>query len=53
MSDPIPVAVVGAGYFGRLHAGQYAANPAAKLIAVVDIDEARARTVAMSSAPNR
>lgn len=46
MSNPIPVAVIGAGYFGRLHARQYAANPAAKLVAVVDIDEARARAVA-------
>jgi predicted dehydrogenase len=46
MSDPIPVAVVGAGYFGRLHARQYAASPAAKLAVVVDIDEARARAVA-------
>jgi predicted dehydrogenase len=46
MSDSIPVAVVGAGYFGRLHARLYAANPAAKLVAVVDIDEARARAVA-------
>ena len=46
MTQPIPVAVVGAGYFGRLHAKQYAANPAAKLVAIVDIDEARARAVA-------
>lgn len=46
MSDQIPVAVVGAGYFGRLHARQYAANPAARLVAVVDTDEARARAVA-------
>jgi predicted dehydrogenase len=46
MSDPIPVAVVGAGYFGRLHARQYAANSAAKLAVVVDTDEARARAVA-------
>lgn len=46
MAQPIPVAVVGAGYFGRLHARQYAANPAARLVAVVDIDEARARAVA-------
>jgi predicted dehydrogenase len=46
MSGPIPVAVVGAGYFGRLHARQYAANPAAKLVAVVDVDETSARAVA-------
>jgi predicted dehydrogenase len=46
MSAPIPVAVIGAGYFGRLHARQYAGNPGAKLVAVVDVDEARARAVA-------
>ena len=46
MKDPIPVAVVGAGYFGRLHAKHYAANPAAKLVAVVDTDEGRANAVA-------
>lgn len=46
MSRPIPVAVVGAGYFGRLHARQYAASPTAKLVAVVDIDRARAKAVA-------
>jgi predicted dehydrogenase len=45
MSEPIPVAVVGAGYFGRLHAKHYAANPAAKLVAVADIDSARANAV--------
>src|SRR5690606_20511833 len=36
----------GAGYFGRLHAKHYAANPAARLVAIVDIDEAKARAVA-------
>jgi predicted dehydrogenase len=46
MSEPIPVAVVGAGYFGRLHAKHYASNPFARLVAVVDIDPARARAVA-------
>ncbi|MGH6814931.1 MAG: Gfo/Idh/MocA family protein, partial [Hyphomicrobiaceae bacterium] len=46
MSASVPVAVVGAGYFGRFHAKQYAANPKAKLVAVVDADEARARAVA-------
>jgi predicted dehydrogenase len=47
MADPIRVAVIGAGYFGRFHAKQYAASPRAKLVAVVDIDEARARAVAV------
>lgn len=46
MADPIRVAVVGAGYFGRFHADHYARNPRAKLVAVVDTDEARARAVA-------
>lgn len=46
MADPIRVAVVGTGYFGRFHADHYARNPRAKLVAVVDTDEARARAVA-------
>jgi predicted dehydrogenase len=46
MSGPIPVAVIGAGYFGRHHARQYAANPSAKLVAVVDVDEGKARAAA-------
>jgi predicted dehydrogenase len=46
MASPIRVAVVGAGYFGRFHAKQYAANPRAKLVAVVDTDGTRAREVA-------
>ena len=46
MPSPIPVAVIGAGYFGRFHAKHYAANPDARLVAVVDQDLARARAVA-------
>ncbi len=46
MPSPIPVAVIGAGYFGRFHAKHYAANPDAHLVAVVDTDLARARAVA-------
>ena len=46
MADHIRVAAVGAGYFGRFHAKQYAANPRARLVAVVDLDEAKARGVA-------
>ena len=42
----IPVAVVGAGYFGRFHAQQYALNPRAKLVAVIDADAEKAGTVA-------
>lgn len=44
--EPIPVAVVGAGNFGRQHARVYAALPEANLLAVVDRDLARARRVA-------
>jgi len=46
MADPIRVAVVGTGYFGRFHADHYARNPRAKLVAVVDTDQARASAVA-------
>jgi Predicted dehydrogenases and related proteins len=46
VSDPIRVAVVGAGYFGRFHAKQYAANARARLIAIVDLDIEKARAVA-------
>jgi predicted dehydrogenase len=46
MADPVRVAVVGSGYFGRFHADHYSRNPRAQLIAVVDTDEERARAVA-------
>jgi predicted dehydrogenase len=46
MAEQIRTAVVGAGYFGRFHANHYARNPRAKLVAVVDADEARGRAVA-------
>lgn len=39
-------AVVGVGYLGTYHAEKYAAHPDAELIAVVDVDAARARRVA-------
>ena len=39
-------AVIGVGYLGRFHAEKYAANPAAELVAVADVDPARARAVA-------
>ena len=44
--EPIPVAVVGAGNFGRRHARVYAGLPEANLLAVVDRDLARAQRVA-------
>ncbi len=40
------VAVIGAGYLGRFHALKYAAMEDVDLVAVVDIDEDRARRVA-------
>jgi predicted dehydrogenase len=46
MADPVRVAVVGSGYFGRFHADHYARNKRAELVAVVDTDEGRARAVA-------
>ena len=46
MTEQVRVAVVGSGYFGRFHANHYAQNPRAKLVAVVDADEARAQAVA-------
>ncbi|MGH6735901.1 MAG: Gfo/Idh/MocA family protein [Methyloceanibacter sp.] len=46
MTEQIRSAVVGTGYFGRFHANHYAQNPRARLVAVVDTDQARARAVA-------
>ncbi len=43
---PVRVAVIGAGFFGGLHAAKYAANPDADLVAVIDVDKERARSVA-------
>ncbi len=43
---PVRVAVIGAGFFGGLHAGKHAANPDAELVAIVDLDLERARAVA-------
>lgn len=45
-SEPIPVAVVGAGRFGQHHARVYASLPEANLVAIVDRDPGRAREVA-------
>lgn len=39
-------AVVGVGHLGRFHAEKYAAHPEAELVAVVDVDRARAEEVA-------
>lgn len=42
---PIRAAVVGVGHFGRYHADKYARLAGTELVAVVDIDLARARSV--------
>ena len=44
----ISAAVVGVGYLGKFHAEKYAASDKATLIAVADIDAARARDVSAS-----
>jgi predicted dehydrogenase len=44
--SPIRAAVVGCGHFGRHHAEKYVACPDARLVAVVDRDEAAARSLA-------
>ena len=46
VTQPVRAAVVGVGHLGRFHAEKYAALPEATLVAVVDRDAARARTVA-------
>lgn len=44
--DKLRAVVIGAGYFGRLHASKLSAHPEVELIAVVDTDGARAEKVA-------
>ena len=46
--DAVRVGVVGAGYLGGFHAQKYARLPEAHLVAVVDLDGARAAQVAAS-----
>jgi predicted dehydrogenase len=46
--DTIAAAVVGVGYLGKFHAEKYAASAKAQLVGVVDIDETRAREIAVS-----
>jgi predicted dehydrogenase len=45
MAKKITAAVVGVGYLGKFHAEKYAASAKADLVAVVDIDENRAREI--------
>lgn len=46
MSDRLPVAVVGAGRLGSIHARILASMPEADLRFVIDLDEARAKEIA-------
>lgn len=48
MTQKVPVAVIGVGYFGNLHAQKFAACEDADLVAVVDTDPDRAATAAQS-----
>lgn len=45
-NKPIRAAVVGVGYLGKFHAQKYAALPDADLVAVADVNEDNARTIA-------
>ncbi|MFP4004728.1 MAG: Gfo/Idh/MocA family protein [Alphaproteobacteria bacterium] len=45
-NEGLRAAVVGAGYFGRIHAGKYASMADVELVTVVDPDLSRARAVA-------
>lgn len=46
MADRVRAAVIGVGYLGRFHAQKYAALDGVDLIAVCDVDRARAEAVA-------
>ena len=46
--ETIAAAVVGVGYLGKFHAEKYAASAKARLVGVVDIDETRAKDIAVS-----
>ncbi len=46
MSNPIPVAVIGAGHMGRHHVRTYAQLPGVRLAAVIDQELDRARALA-------
>ena len=46
MSAPLRAAVVGVGYLGAFHADKYASLDDVDLVAVVDVDSARAQTIA-------
>ena len=44
--DKLRIALVGAGHMGGLHAGKLASMPGVQVAAVVDVDRARAETIA-------
>jgi predicted dehydrogenase len=44
--NPIPVAVIGAGHMGRHHVRKYHEMPGARLVAVIDKDAERAKSMA-------
>jgi predicted dehydrogenase len=46
---PVRIAVIGVGYLGRHHARILSTSPGADLVAVVDMNEARAREVAAAT----
>lgn len=46
MSEPMPVAVIGAGHMGRHHVRVYSRMPSVRLVAVIDQDLERARAAA-------
>ncbi len=45
-NEPVPVAVIGVGHLGAIHARIYAENPDARLVGVVDADGERAQAIA-------
>jgi predicted dehydrogenase len=46
MSQPLPVAVIGAGHMGKHHVRLYSQMPQAKLVAVIDANAERAKAMA-------
>lgn len=48
--DRLKIAVIGAGYMGRLHAAKCAARPDVQLVAVADVDAERAHAIAAQHA---
>lgn len=46
MKEALPVAVIGAGHMGRHHVRKYAEMESARLVAVIDADQERARELA-------